>query len=69
MNQNPDCGGSHCAQPTGEVRVLPTSRDSNAILCRPCFEHEMAWRRQENLRPVVHLYKLPAWDSLAVYKP
>jgi hypothetical protein len=43
---NPECGGSHCTEATGEVRVLPLGGGANLILCRPCFNHENAYRRQ-----------------------
>jgi hypothetical protein len=65
---NPMCDGEHCASPEGEVRLLPTSDQSNAILCKTCFAHELGWRRGRN----VNLYgeakfALPAWEELEVY--
>ncbi len=70
MNLNPMCGGAHCNVPDGEVRVLPTGGDSNAILCRACFQHEIRWRRGENLRRGAdNQFPLPTWEELKVYDP
>jgi len=70
MNTNPNCDNDKCASPHGEVRVLPTGGDGNAILCRACFEHELRFRRARNpeLGPDCR-FALPSWDSLAVYAP
>jgi hypothetical protein len=65
---NPNCDGAHCQSGTGEVRVLPTGGDSNAILCRSCFTHEVRYREERN-RVLSNdcKFKLPAWDDLEVY--
>ena len=69
MNRNPNCGGSHCAFADGPVRVLPTGGQSNAILCRSCFEHEMRWRKERNRElGTAYQFKLPDWGTLEVYK-
>jgi hypothetical protein len=65
--QNNMCDGGCCVTTDGEVRVLPLDEGSNLILCRACFEHEMAFRRDENKRVPV-LYEILAWESLKVYK-
>lgn len=68
--QNPHCDGSHCRASTGEVRVLPTGGDSNAILCRACYENEIRFRRERNasvLHPVSTPFDLPAWETLKPY--
>lgn len=68
MNQNPNCDGGHCTLPTGEVRVLPTGGDSNAILCRACFDHELRYRKGRNgMLADDCKFDLPAWASLKVY--
>lgn len=73
MTNNPNCDGSgpHSGD---EVRVLPAGT-GNAILCRSCYEDEMAFRRERNspnARPPLapgDRYELPAWESLKVYAP
>jgi hypothetical protein len=64
-NWNCDGSGPHCA---GEVRVLPTGGDSNLILCKNCFNHEIAYRedRNKDLSKDAR-FKLPTWESLRVY--
>lgn len=66
---NPNCDGGNCVIETGEVRVLPTGGDSNAILCRACFAREIAFRRERNRELSSDCkFDLPTWDSLKVYK-
>lgn len=75
LTKNWNCGGSHCQETRkdekeifSEVRVLATSHDSNAILCKACFNHEIAWRKQENkTRPVYARFEILTWESLEVY--
>ena len=64
---NPNCDGSGPCD-MGEVRVLPTGGDSNAILCRFCFEREIAFRgfRNRDLSKDC-AFKLPTWETLKVY--
>lgn len=65
---NPNCDGGHCVSVRGEVRSLPTGGDSNAILCRACYRHEMAYRRDRNRDLETSCqFALPAWDALKVY--
>ena len=65
---NPECSGSGPCILGGEVRVLPTGGDSNAILCRLCFNREIAWRKERNRELAKDCaFKLPTWDSLKVY--
>lgn len=70
MIHNPNCDGSKCQSEHGEVRLLPTGGDSNAILCRACFDNEIMFRRERNasvLHPVSTKFDLPAWETLKVY--
>lgn len=65
---NNNCGGPGPCD-MGEVRVLPTGGDSNAILCRRCFNCEIAFRQVRN-RDLAKdsQFKLPTWGSLKVYR-
>lgn len=67
---NPNCDGEHCLTVEGIVRVLPTGGDGNAILCRKCYEVEMAFRRDRNreLAPECQ-FLLPPWYTLKIYDP
>jgi hypothetical protein len=72
---NPNCDGGRCKATGGQVRVLPLGRPygrsggGNAILCRDCFEYEIAWRKQRNEQLAPHAqYDLPSWSSLEVYE-
>lgn len=66
--KNPNCDNDKCHSSTGEVRVLPTGGDGNAILCFGCFLHEIAWRRERNRELSKECqFKLPSWESLKVY--
>lgn len=70
LHHNPNCDGSHCSRPQGEVRLLPTGGGGNLIVCRACFEHEMRWRRDRNRELADDCkFDLPAWESLKVYEP
>lgn len=62
---NCDGSGPHSC---GEVRVLPTTPGSNAILCKADYIREIVWRRFRNgqLAPDAR-YDLPEWESLRVY--
>jgi hypothetical protein len=52
----------------GEVRVLPTGGESNAILCQRCYHREIAFRKERNRElGSAFQFKLPAWDTLKVY--
>lgn len=66
--QNHNCDNTKCDSPDGEVRWLPTGGNSNALLCRSCFDHEMEFRRNRNLNldPDCR-FDLPAWETLKVY--
>lgn len=70
MNLNPNCDGGHCASATGEVRLLLTGGDSNAILCQRCFRYELEFRRERNreLSPDCQ-FALPVWSELETYGP
>lgn len=52
----------------GQVRVLPTGGDSNAILCRRCFIREIVFRKERNLALSTDCrFDLPAWETLKPY--
>lgn len=68
--QNPNCDGSHCTSDKGEVRVLPTGGQSNAILCRSCFEHDKNWRRKRNKELSAEAaFPIVLWEILQAYNP
>jgi len=64
-----ECGGSG-PHSGNEVRVLPhtkTPLHGNDILCRSCFNREIAYRRERNLRLADFAkYDTPAWEDLRV---
>lgn len=65
---NSNCDGDKCRFAVGEVRVLPTGPDSNAILCFDCFIWELKWRRERNKELAkANQFKRPKWTSLKVY--
>ncbi len=66
--QNPNCDGSGPCILNGEVRVLPTGGDSNAILCKLCYQREMRFRHSRNLElaPENH-FLIPKWNDLQTY--
>lgn len=65
---NPNCDGSGPHILNGEVRVLPTGGDSNAILCKLCFKREIAFRKERNRDLGKDFqFQLPDWESLKVY--
>lgn len=69
MNRNYNCGGSSCKHSDGEIRVLPTGGDSNALLCYDCYVHEMQYRRERNRElGSENKYQLPLWEELKVYE-
>jgi hypothetical protein len=69
---NPMCDGSGPCS-SEEVRVLPVGSipdHGNMILCRFCFTREIIWRKLRNHELAKGCqFKIPAWDSLEVYKP
>ena len=66
---NPNCDGDKCGSEKGEVRLLPTGGNSNLILCRRCFDNEIAFRKDRNKElGQFAKFKLPAWEDLEVYK-
>lgn len=65
---NPNCDGSGPCILNGEVRVLPTGGDSNAILCKLCYRREIEYRKSRNRElGTAFQFQLPAWDTLKVY--
>ena len=67
---NPNCDGSGPCS-FGEVRVLPLGSEphhGNLILCRSCFNREIAFRQDRNKELSKDCaFNLPTWDSLEVY--
>jgi hypothetical protein len=68
--KNNNCDNDKCTDSKGEVRVLPTGGEGNAILCRACFRHELRFRMERNreLCPE-NQFDLPSWQDLKVYAP
>lgn len=67
--QNQNCDGGVCLSSKGEVRVFPTGGGGNAILCKACYFHEIAYRKDRNKDlDKDNQFALPAWDSLKVYE-
>lgn len=65
---NTYCNGAKCKGPR-EVRVLPTGGDSNAIICRACFHHEMKWRTERNKSLGKHAqFKILKWSDIKPYE-
>ena len=65
---NPNCDGSGPCIMGGEVRVLPTGGDSNGILCKLCFNREIAFRKERNRTlGEDYKFKIPKWETLEVY--
>lgn len=68
MAKNWNCDNDKCKEAHGEVRVLPTGGDGNIILCRACYVHEMAYRRDRNKSlGKFARFALPEWEELEVY--
>jgi len=59
------CDHGHLVE--GEVRLLPTGGDGNAILCRSHYDSEMVFRKERIADGVS--YPLPKWETLKVYDP
>ena len=59
-----NCGGSGPCE-GHEVRKLPTGGDSNAILCKACWRHEMRWRKV--MREAGRDFPFVEWDKLDTY--
>lgn len=67
--KNWNCDNDKCKDPNGEVRILPIGGDGNLILCRVCYEHEMAFRKDRNRQLASqNQFDLPAWEDLSVYE-
>ena len=49
----------------GEVRLLPTGGDGNAILCRTHYHAELQFRKEQATAGVPA--DLPPWDTLKVH--
>jgi hypothetical protein len=66
--KNPNCENIHCIDPHSEVRILPTSGQSNILLCHSCYLYEIHWRKQRNTELGMDFqFKLPNWENLKVY--
>lgn len=67
--KNPNCDNDKCWQEHGEIRFLPLGGDGNALLCRTCFNHEMAYRKaraEETKCPENFL--ILRWEDLDIYE-
>ena len=69
---NPNCDGSHCRMPGGEVRLYPLGIKSrchgNLILCASCWHHENSFRKQrarETRNP--EAWPTVDWNTAEVY--
>lgn len=66
--KNPNCDNDKCKFSRGEVRVLPTGGEGNAILCRECYRHEMVYRAERNKElGKENQFEIPTWNDLKVY--
>ena len=64
---NVNCDGTNCEALEGEVRKLPYgSSGGNMILCRACYEVEMA-QRQQNMESGIP-EDMPLWEDLEIYE-
>lgn len=67
--QNPNCDGAYCRKAKGEIRVLPTGGDSNALLCHACYLNEIQFRKIRNRTlPKENQFDIPFWENLEIYK-
>jgi hypothetical protein len=65
QNNNCDGSGPHTE---GTVKLLRSGGDSNLILCRACWEHEVDWRRRRNLElDASFRWDLPEWSTGEIY--
>jgi hypothetical protein len=67
MRENPMCGGAGPHSTNQEVRLLPTSSMSNAIVCKLCYAREILFRKEENAIHGVNHFEIPGWETLEVY--
>ena len=65
--KNPNCDGEFCIKENGEVRLLPTTKGSNAILCNSCYNYELTYRRRRQ-KEGRGKYEFPKWQDLKVYE-
>ncbi len=63
MPYNPNCDGGHCRYNDGDVRIYPLGSGGNLILCRACWEHENAFRRDRGNQA----WPLVNWDTAGRY--
>lgn len=69
MRENPNCGGTGPHSNAQEVRLLPTSSMSNAIVCKLCYAREILFRKEENAIHGGGHFETPDWEVLEVYRP
>lgn len=70
MSKNYGCENDKCVNSKSEIRVLPTGGDSNALLCRACFNHEIIYRKHRNKDlGTAFKFKIPDWNDLKIYDP
>jgi len=65
---NWDCCGEGPHAP-GTVKIMRAGTDSNLVLCRACWQKELAYRRERNtwLEKFAQ-HSLPSWDEAEVYE-
>lgn len=68
QNWNCDGSGPHSGPEVRILRIGATADQGNMILCRNCFNREIAFREDRNRDLGKDCqFELPAWDSLEVY--
>lgn len=69
--RNWNCDNDKCRDPGGQVRVYPLGAGGNLILCRSCWEHENAYRRDRQRdygQPhAAELFPTPDWERGVIY--
>lgn len=69
--KNWQCDNTHCADPSGQVRVYPLGAGGNLILCRSCWEHENRYRlerqRDYGQPHAAELWPVQDWAQAVIY--
>ena len=66
--RNNNCDGSNCKFNAGVVKYIPLE-DGNLILCKSCYQHEMAWRHMRNKElSKENRFDMPKWSKLETYR-
>lgn len=64
---NPNCDGSHCTNPKGEVRLYPLGGGGNLILCASCWNYENAYRARQAKAFGPENWPQVDWNSSEIY--